>query len=332
MNQTLNPSADSAAFLKTAREVIALERDGLDALSAALRGDLPLGQSFVKAVDLIKSARGRIIVSGMGKSGHIGRKIAATLASTGEPASFVHPGEASHGDLGMISKDDIVLALSNSGETAELSDIIGYCGRFDIPLMAITSGTDSTLGQAADICLGLPKCPEACGETRAPTTSTTMTLALGDALCVALLRDKGFQASDFKNFHPGGKLGAALRKVSDIMARHDRLPLCAPDDSIADVTQIIARDNFGCVGIVEGEALVGVITDGDLRRALTPDLMTKTASDVMTRNPVFVTEDTLAADALGLLTSKHITALFVCRDNRPVGLVHIHDMLSLGVA
>ena len=316
--------------IKTALDVIALESKGLDALTESLRSG-PLAAAFVRAVDVIKAAPGRVIVSGMGKSGHIGRKIAATLASTGEPASFVHPGEASHGDLGMISTSDVVLALSNSGETKELSDMIAYCGRFDIPLISITSGEGSTLAAASDVCLLMPKAAEACGETRAPTTSTTMTLALGDALCVALLRDKGFAATDFKNFHPGGKLGAAFKKVGDVMNPADKLPLCAPDDSIARVSETIAKNNFGCVGITQGGKLIGVITDGDLRRHLSADLVSRTAADVMTKNPVFVTPDTLAADALGVLAAKHITSLFVCDNGAPVGLLHIHDMLDLGL-
>lgn len=317
--------------ITTALEVIALETAGLAKLSDALdTGDL--AQAFLRAVDLIKAAKGRVIVSGMGKSGHIGRKIAATLASTGTPASYVHPGEASHGDLGMISGDDVVLGLSNSGETKELSDIIAYCGRFDIPLISITSGAQSSLASASDACLLMPKSDEACGETRAPTTSTTMTLALGDALCVALLRDKGFAAKDFKNFHPGGKLGAAFKKVGDIMNPADRLPLCGPDETIAGVSKIIAENNFGCAGIVRGGKLVGVITDGDLRRHLSDTILSQTAADVMTQNPVFVTKDTLAADAMAVLAQKHITSLFVCEDGAPIGLLHIHDMLELGVA
>ena len=316
--------------IKTALDVIALEAKGLDALAQSLENG-PLADAFVRAVNIIKTAPGRVIVSGMGKSGHIGRKIAATLASTGEPASFVHPGEASHGDLGMISRSDVVLALSNSGETKELSDMMAYCGRFDIPLLSITSGENSSLASASDVCLLMPKADEACGETRAPTTSTTMTLALGDALCVALLRDKGFEAKDFKSFHPGGKLGAAFKKVGDVMNPADRLPLCAPDAGIEKVSETIAQNNFGCVGIVEGGKLTGVITDGDLRRHLSADLLSQTAKDVMTKNPVFVTEDTLAADALGVLAEKHITTLFVCRGGAPVGLLHIHDMLELGL-
>lgn len=317
--------------IKTALEVIALETAGLGALAQSLETGV-LAQAFIGAIDLIKAAPGRVIVSGMGKSGHIGRKIAATLASTGEPASFVHPGEASHGDLGMISTSDVVLALSNSGETKELSDIIAYCGRFDIPLISITSGAGSSLASASDVCLLMPKADEACGETRAPTTSTTMTLALGDALCVALLRDKGFEAKDFKNYHPGGKLGAAFKKVGDVMNPADTLPLCLPDATIAQVSDIIAKNNFGCSGIIENGKLTGVITDGDLRRHLSADLLTQTAADVMTKNPVFVTPDTLAADAMAVLAQKHITSLFVCKDGAPVGLLHIHDMLELGVA
>ena len=320
-----------SSYLTTALDVITLERKGLDALHEALsRGSL--GAQFDAAVELIKAASGRVMVSGMGKSGHIGRKIVATLASTGEPSSFVHPGEASHGDLGMIAQNDVVLALSNSGETKELTDIIAYCGRFEIPLIAITSGASSSLAKAADALLLLPNSKEACGETRAPTTSTTMTLALGDALAVALLRDKGFKADDFKNFHPGGKLGAALRKVGDIMNGDGKLPLCAPAYAISAVTDTIAKNNYGCAGIIEGGKLVGVITDGDLRRHISRDLYSQTAIDVMTKDPIFVTPNTLAADALRIMTRKHITALFVCKDGKPIGILHIHDVLNLGVA
>ncbi len=313
--------------------MVDLEIGGLAALSKAFSrtpgNTLPM--AFETAISLINASSGRIIVSGMGKSGHIGRKIAATLASTGEPANFVHPGEASHGDLGMISRNDVVLAISNSGETSELGVIIDYCSRFDIPLIGITSGPNSALAKASKACLLLPKSAEACGETRAPTTSTTMTLALGDALAVALLRDKGFKADNFKNFHPGGKLGAGLRKVGDVMNKADRLPLCTPSTPVSDIIRIIAENNFGCIAVIEGREIQGVITDGDIRRNLSDDITQKRASDIMSRNPVYVSRSTLAAEALAILSQRHITTLFVCEDEEPVGILHIHDFLALGV-
>ncbi len=320
------------SHLKVGREVIQYEAKGLLALTQEFENiDSFLSVNFQRSIEIIKSSEGRIIVSGMGKSGHIGRKIAATLASTGEPASFVHPGEASHGDLGMISQKDVVLALSNSGETAELADIIHYCSRFNIPLIAITSGKDSALSRAADACLLLPHSPEACEDIRAPTTSTTMTLAIGDALSVALLRDKGFKAENFKNFHPGGKLGAGLRKVRDVMNKGDKIPLALPETRITQIVKIIALNNYGCVAIVENNRLKGVITDGDIRRNISKDIHLKTAQDIMSQNPVYVTPDMLAADALAILNQRHITTLFVCEDKRPIGILHIHDFLELGV-
>lgn len=317
-----------------ARETLAIEIEGLNALRTALDGDHAAGlaRAFLKAMDLIRAASGRVIVTGMGKSGHIGRKIAATLASTGEPASFVHPAEASHGDLGMISRADVVIALSNSGETPELADIIAYCARFSIPLIAITSGAESVLARAADVVLLLPPVREACEETRAPTTSTTMTLALGDALAVALLREKGFTAQDFRGFHPGGKLGSALRKVSDLMRGPDALPLCALATPVPEVIAVINRFRLGCVGVIDTDGhLVGMVTDGDLRRHhadLGPD---RTVEEIMTRAPITIAPDTLAAEALNLLSEKLITSLFVVEEGRPVGILHVHDCLSTGV-
>jgi len=316
----------------TALEVLETEQMGLTALMDALQDDeAPLAVAFQAAVDAITSATGRTIVTGMGKSGHVARKIAATLASTGTPALYVHPGEASHGDLGMIADDDVVIALSNSGETPELGDIIGYCGRFDIPLIGMTSGTGSTLAEASNVALLVPKSAEACGITKAPTTSTTQMLALGDALSVALLRLKGFSQRDFHTFHPGGKLGAALKRVTDLM-HHKEMPLCAPDAPFSDVVEAITAGGFGCCGVVEQSKLIGIITDGDIRRALSGANTNLTATDIMTRNPRTIRDDGLAAEALSMLSEYRITALFiVSAENAPIGLLHVHDCLAIGV-
>ena len=313
-------------------EVLETEKAGLDALIAAISSDeLPLAVAIKDAVDTIFSAKGRTIVTGMGKSGHVARKIAATLASTGTSALYVHPGEASHGDLGMIEDEDVVIALSNSGETPELGDIIGYCGRFDIPLIGMTSGAGSTLAEASNIRLIVPKSPEACGITKAPTTSTTQMLALGDALSVALLRKKGFSQRDFHTFHPGGKLGAALKRVTDLM-HHKKMPLCRPETIFTDVVTAITEGGFGCCGVVEDERLVGIITDGDIRRALASDGAANTAEALMTRNPRTIQEDGLAAEALSMLSEHKITALFIVNaDQVPVGIIHVHDCLAIGV-
>ncbi len=317
-------------ILDDARQTVEVERDGLSALAAALE-DSPLADALVATVQAVRAAPGRVVVSGMGKSGHVARKIAATLASTGTPASFVHPAEASHGDLGMIGRGDLVIALSNSGETRELADLVGYCARFDIPLAAMTSVGGSTLAKAADHLLLLPGAPEACAVTRAPTTSTVLMMALGDALAVALLRGRGFGRDDFLAFHPGGKLGAAFRRVEDVM-RTDAVPLAAPDLPLADLVDLITQGGAGTAGIVEDGQLVGVVTDGDLRRSFGRAGEPLMAADVMTRDPVTVEADTLAADALGLLNRKRIQVLFVVRDGAPVGLLHVHDFLSEGVA
>ena len=295
---------------ETALEVLETERAGIDALIAALKeADGALGTAIETATDAIIKARGRTIVTGMGKSGHVARKIAATLASTGTPALYVHPGEASHGDLGMISDDDVVLALSNSGEVPELGDIIGYCGRFDIMLIGMTSNAESTLASASDITLLVPKSPEACGITKAPTTSTTQMIALGDALAVALLRQKGFSERDFYKFHPGGKLGAALKRVTDLM-HHTEMPLCSPEASFADAVAAITNGGFGCCGVIEDSRLIGIITDGDIRRAVGGAVETLTAREMMTSNPRTITQDGLAAEALSMLSEFKITALF----------------------
>lgn len=316
----------------TALEVLEIERNGLEALIEALTDEHgALAVAFQTTIGTIRAASGRTIVTGMGKSGHIARKIAATLASTGTSALYVHPGEASHGDLGMIADEDVVLALSNSGETPELGDIIGYCGRFDIPLIGMTSGAGSTLAESSDICLLLPKSAEACGVTKAPTTSTTQMLALGDAICVALLRQKGFSARDFHTFHPGGKLGAALKRVTDLM-HHTEMPLCAPDATFSDVIAAISAGGFGCCGIVESGKLVGIITDGDIRRALVSNEKDIIAANIMTENPRTISEDGLATDALSILSEHKITALFIVdAAGGPVGLIHVHDCLAIGV-
>lgn len=317
---------------QTALEVLQTERLGLEALIDALQSDdAPLAIAINNAVETIQTSPGRTIVTGMGKSGHVARKIAATLASTGTPALFVHPGEASHGDLGMIADDDVVLALSNSGETPELGDIIAYCGRFDIPLIGMTSGANSTLADAANTPLIVPKSTEACGITNAPTTSTTQMMALGDALAVALLRAKGFSQRDFHKFHPGGKLGAALKRVTDMM-HHKKMPLCDPNAAFDEVVDAITSGGFGCCGVVEDGKLIGIITDGDIRRALTGATDTVSAAKIMTHNPRTIQEDGLAAEALSLLSEYKITALFIVNaQHEPIGLIHVHDCLAIGV-
>lgn len=319
--------------IDTAIDVLQTEKSGIDALLAEFAaGASPIAENFRKAVDLLIGIRGRVIVTGMGKSGHVARKIAATMASTGTRASYVHPGEASHGDLGMISDDDVVLALSNSGETTELGDVLGYAGRFSIPVIAMTSGADSTLARAGDAVLLLPKMPEACQVTRAPTTSTTMMMALGDALAVAVLRQKGFTANDFHTFHPGGKLGAALKRVTDLM-HHTDMPLCSPDDQVSVAVEVITKGGFGCVGVVDaGGKLVGIVTDGDLRRHFSRALSNERVGDIMSPRPFVVAPDSLAAEALALLSQHRITAVFIVNAERqPVGLLHVHDCLSVGV-
>lgn len=313
-----------------ARDVLRFEGDGIAALSEALCGDL--GDHFLNAVAVMQACSGRVIVTGMGKSGHIGRKIAATLSSTGQPAMFVHPGEASHGDLGTITREDVILALSKSGETGELSDLLAFAGRFSIPVISITNGLKSTLASASDVVIGLPPMPEACGETRAPTTSTTMTLAIGDALAVVLLRLKGFTSDNFQDFHPGGNLGAALRRVSDLM-HAENLPLCRADLTIAEAVGVIGIGGFGCVGVTNDDGvLTGILTDGDVRRLLGRGVTSGVIGDVMTRDPITITPLTIAGEALALMNEDRITALFVIDDTRrPVGLLHVHDCLSSGV-
>jgi arabinose-5-phosphate isomerase len=328
-NSKNDPATHQATM--SALRTLATERDGLGELIVAI-GD-GLGDLFAAAVERIAGAKGRVIVSGMGKSGHVARKIAATLASTGTPALYVHPAEASHGDLGMIQRVDVILALSWSGETAELADLIGYAKRFRVPLVAITSSASSTLGRQADLCLALPKAREACPNGLAPTTSTTMQLALGDALAVALLEQRGFTADHFRVFHPGGKLGAMLKHVGDIMHTGDRLPIVPVGTVMADALVVQSEKSFGCVIVVDERGdLAGIVTDGDVRRHMSGDLLQRMVEDVMTPSPTTVAPDMLLGEALEIVESRKRGALIVADGMRPIGLVHVLDLLRAGVA
>jgi arabinose-5-phosphate isomerase len=309
------------------RRVLTVEADSLAALAASL------DEGFTAAVEAMFGSRGKIVCTGMGKSGHVARKIAATLASTGSPAVFVHPAEASHGDLGMIGPGDVVLALSKSGEARELADIVAYAKRFDIVLLAMTAAPTSALGRAADILLRLPDAPEATPEVNAPTTSTTLQMALGDALAVALLERRGFTAGDFRVFHPGGKLGAMLRTVGDLMHGVHEVPLVAPAASMREALLVMTEKRFGCVGVTGDDGrLAGIITDGDLRRHI-DGLFEHTAGEVMTASPKTASPGELAAGALKRMTetAPASTVLFVVKDERPVGILHIHDLVRAGV-
>jgi arabinose-5-phosphate isomerase len=315
------------AHIATARRVLAMEADALGALG---RG---LGADFVAAVDAILTAKGRVICTGIGKSGHVARKIAATLASTGTQAYFVHSTEASHGDLGMISPGDVVLALSKSGESNELTDILHYTRRYGIPLIAMTAKAKSTLGEAADIRLLIPEAAEACAETNAPTTSTTLMMALGDALAVALLESRGFKADQFKVFHPGGKLGAMLRTAGDLMHKSGELPVVASGAAFIEALNVMTEKSLGVLGVVSPDGkLAGMVTDGDLRRYLTSGRQVQTIDEVMTRSPITATPDMLAAEVLRTLNEKKKTQMFVLDNGRPVGVIHMHDLLKAGLA
>lgn len=318
----------AAAAMASGRQVILAEADALHRLAASVDG------SFAAVVDCMAGISGRVVVSGMGKSGHVGRKIAATLASTGTPALYVHPGEASHGDLGMITAQDAVLALSNSGETSELRDLILYTRRFSIPLIGMVGRPSSTLSDAADLCLVLPQVAEACPMGLAPTTSTTCMLALGDALAVALLERRGFSARDFAVFHPGGKLGSQLLRVEQLMHRGDDLPLVTPSTSMADTLLVMTQKRLGCVGVVENGRLCGIITDGDLRRHMAPDILSRTAAELMTTNPRTIGPRALAVEGVAAMNGppRPVTVLFVIDDGRPVGALHLHDCLKAGIA
>jgi len=325
------PKPVLSIHLASAFRTLETESDGLAALAAAMADGL--GAPFTAAVETIRAARGRVIVTGMGKSGHVARKIAATLASTGTPAFFVHAADASHGDLGMITSDNVMLALSWSGETEELKDLINYSRRFRIALIAVTVNLESTLGKAADIVLVLPSAREACPHNLAPTTSSLMQLALGDALAIALLESRGFTAVDFGVFHPRGQLGAALKFIRDVMHPGDAVPLIARGAPMSDAIVEMSAKGFGCVAVIEATGkLAGVITDGDLRRHMRADLLQTIVDDVMTASPKTVRPDQLASEALQLLNASKITALIVVEADRPVGIVHFHDLLRAGVA
>jgi arabinose-5-phosphate isomerase len=321
----------ASAALQSALRTLDTEASGITALAAALQGGL--GTAFTQAIDLMRHARGRVIITGLGKSGHIGRKIAATFASTGTPAFFVHAAEASHGDLGMITADDIVLAISWSGEQPEMKNLITYAKRFRISVIAMTAESESTLAQAADVALTLPKAREACPHNLAPTTSSVLQLALGDALAIALLEGRGFTSVDFSVLHPGGKLGAMLKYVRDLMHTGAAIPLKPLGTKMSDALVEMSSKGFGCVGIVdEGGHLAGIVTDGDLRRHMRPDLMTARVDEVMTQNPKTIRANLLAGEALEILNASKITALIVTDGRKPVGIVHLHDLLRAGVA
>lgn len=309
-------------FTPTAIRVLLQEAEALRQLANSLDA------VFDEAVDCLMHISGRIAVTGMGKSGHVARKVAATLSSTGSPAFFIHPAEASHGDLGMLGKGDAVLAFSNSGETLELIDIIEYAARNRLPLLAVTQRRGSTLGRHADYVLLLPQIPEACPIGCAPTTSTTMQLALGDALALTLLQARGFRPEDFRQFHPGGRLGKKLRLLREIMHRGDALPLAGPDTPMGDVIYIMSSKGFGAVGIVEEDRrLVGFISDGDLRRHMAPDLLQKTARDIMSLHPFSLSPDCLVERAIALLSEHKITSSFVVEEDKVTGFIHMHDLL-----
>jgi arabinose-5-phosphate isomerase len=326
-SKPLPKGAPKPADVAEALKVLEIEIEGLRRLAEVLDG------RFVKVLDLLAATKGRVVVTGMGKSGHIARKIAATLASTGTPALYVHPAEASHGDLGMITSQDSVIALSNSGETPELSDIVAHTRRHNIPLIAITGRPGSALERAADAALVLTDIREACPLDLAPTTSTTVMLVLGDAIAVALLKRQGFNEDKFQALHPGGQLGRRFVKVADIMHKGDELPLANEDTPMADALITMTAKSFGCVGIAGRDGkLVGIVTDGDLRRHMDSSLVARKASEVMTGKPRTIQPDALAATALRIMNERKITSLFVVEDGRPTGILHIHDCLRAGIA
>lgn len=313
--------------LDAARRVLQLAGEGVAALAAGL------GEEFGRALDLLDAATGKIVVSGMGKSGHIGRKIAATLASTGAPAHYVHPAEASHGDLGMVTRQDVVLALSNSGETDELRDLVAYAKLIRAPLVGIVGRARSSLAEAADAALVLPGVPEACPLGLAPTTSTTMMMALGDALAVALMERRGFTPDQFQVLHPGGRLGRRFVMVRDIMHVGEALPLTSPETPMSEALIVMTEKRLGCIGVADAAgALVGIITDGDLRRHMSDGLLSRPAGEVMTRNPKTIRANALAAEAIGFMNANRITCLFVTEDDRPIGVFNVHDILRAGIA
>ena len=289
--------------------------------------------SLTAALDLMINSTGRIIITGMGKSGHIGKKIVASLASTGTPSFFVHPAEASHGDLGMITQKDVVIAISNSGESRELGDIIAYCKRFTIPLIAMTKNPESTLGKAADVILRLPGTGEACPLGLAPTSSSTATLVMGDVLTTGLMERRGFTKEDFNIRHPGGKLGAILKRVGELMHTGDEMPLLSYKADMQQALLEMSHKRLGCVGFIDDTGLlVGILTDGDLRRKLNANTFSAPVENLMTKTPITIQKDTLNAEAIKIMNEKKITNLFVLEKGKPVGVIHIHDLLNKGVA
>jgi arabinose-5-phosphate isomerase len=323
--------SDETTPISSALRTLNLGAEGLTQLANEVAG--PMAAAFDEAVRRLKAVSGRVIVTGIGKSGHVAQKIAATFASTGTPSFFVHPSEASHGDLGMITQSDLILALSWSGETVELKPIITYSRRFAVPLIAITSQASSALGQQADIVLQLPRVKEACPHGLAPTTSTTIQLAIGDSLAIALLDARGFTALDFKIFHPGGSLGAQLKFVADLMHKGERLPLVRESIVMGEALVIMTEKSFGCLGVVDGAGkLIGMITDGDLRRHMGPELIKASAKDIMTKKPNTIAPNMLASAALERFNSLKRTQMFVVEGGKPVGIVHVHDLLRAGVA
>lgn len=327
----LNLASPRQAWKTSAARALATEQQGLHELIDNIEGEL--GEGLADAIEIIHASKGRVILTGVGKSGHAARKIAATLSSTGTPALFVHPADASHGDLGMITQDDVIIMLSNSGESPELRGILAYAKRFAVPLIAVTAAAHSTLGREADAVMRIPPAKEACPNGLAPTTSTLLQIALGDALAVSLLEYRGFTARDFRNFHPGGKLGAQLMHVRDVMHQKAELPLGSPDMPMSEALVVMTSRSYGCLGVVDaGNRLVGIVTDGDLRRHMDRTLVDRKVSEVMTHAPKTIDGDALTSEALELLNSAKITSLFVVdTDGRPIGLIHVHDLLRLGV-
>lgn len=318
--------------LLSALRTVQIEQDALAALADALN-EPPLRGAFQKAVLAVATITGRLIVTGMGKSGIIGRKIAATMTSTGTPSLYIHPGEASHGDLGMITPQDIVLAITWSGETTELGDIIAYCHRFGVPLIVVTANPDSTAGRAANICLTLPQVREACPNQLAPTSSTTLQAVLGDALAIALVEERGFTKSDFLRFHPGGRLGAQLSTVADLMGQEDEVPMVSTRATLMDATIEMSRKRYGSTAVIDEQGrLVGAFTDGDLRRSFAASRLNDEISHHMTPNPLSVAPDTLSSEALRIMNENAVTVLFVCEGKSLKGAIHLHDVLRAGVA
>ncbi len=328
MSATIQQSQKESDRLSAIRTIDS-EIKAIEELKHSLDAD-----SLTQALDFMQNSKGRIIITGMGKSGHIGKKIAASFASTGTPSFFVHPAEASHGDLGMITEDDVVIAISNSGESRELIDILNYCKRFGITLIAITKNPESSLGKAGDVVLVLPNNGEACPLGLAPTSSTTATLVLGDILTIGMLERKGFSKEDFNDRHPGGKLGAILKRVSDLMHTGQEMPLLDENSNMQAVLLEMTSKRLGCVGFINSQTgdLTGILTDGDLRRCLSSKILEEKAVDLMTRNPKTISPNAMTAEALKIMHDKKITNLFVVENNKPVGVIHIHDLLNNGVA